>query len=128
MLQGRAQILILLLLLRYHLLLVDLIIVVPLGGCASYRDRVASRGQDISLLDLASAAHDTLLGVVQALDSVLRGPRRHEFESICESATSLLGAPLGDSCLGKHALAFLVVVVLARSHSVVVMVVLMMID
>ena len=109
MLQSRAQILILLLLLRNnYLLLITLIIiiivivVIILSGCTSYRDRIACRSEDISLLDLAGTAHDTLLRV-QALHTVLRRSRWHEFESICESATTLLGASLSDSCLGEHA-------------------------
>ena len=68
MLQSRAQILILLLLLRNnYLLLITLIIIVIiviiLSGCTSYRDRIACRSEDISLLDLAGTAHDTLFRV-----------------------------------------------------------------
>ena len=123
MLQSRAQILILLLLLRNNylllitLIIISVIIVIILGRCTSYRDRIACRSEDISLLDLAGPAHDTLFRV-QALHTVLRRSRWHELESICESATTLLGASLSDSCLGEHALTFLV---LALCHSVLVM-------
>ena len=123
MLQSRAQILILLLLLRNNYLLlvaltiISIIIVIILSGCTSYRDRIASRSEDVSLLDLAGTAHDTLLRV-QALHTVLRRSRWHELESICESTTTLLRASLSDSCLGEHALTFLV---LALCHSVLMM-------
>ena len=78
--------------------------------------RITCRCQDIPHLDLAGTAHEAILWTDHALVSALR-PLRHEFECICEAASSLHRTPFGDFRLREHTSTLLSENVLMRRNT-----------